>query len=370
MNRLPLTFFCLSVFFRFVLNLSATYISCQLQKPAGESPLQGCPNGTIYVSATDPSANFSGVQEAIDSLLETDKGVILIGEGQYFETVNVTRGAPLTLLGQLDPATASIRAGNASQRNIVHIWNNFYVGENSKPTDEQTATLTVAPSYGHPFGNVDFKAYNIDFENRAANYSISQALVTSITLANASFYGCTFASYQDTWFTGYSANTYAVDSIIYGQTDYLFGFGRAWFQSVTLANRGCGGGITAWQGLSGTTQGVYISNSRIIRSPDVDPATVITGSCFLGRPWNRYALAVFLHNYMDDSIHPTGFTPWGQNTVPSTTFYAEYGSYGPGGNTSSRISQDHILDLEQAKTHTLQSVFQETPRWIDAGYHL
>ena len=52
-----------------------------------------------------------------------------------------------------------------------------------------------------------------------ANFSISQALVTDISYANASFYGCTFASYQDTWYTGRNASTYVVDSIIYGQTD-------------------------------------------------------------------------------------------------------------------------------------------------------
>lgn len=125
--------------------------------------------------------------------------------------------------------------------------------------DAQSAVLLVAPSFnasligagptGAPlqplFGNTDFKAYNIDFENRAvrislmdrqgvrlpdtssstdlgmeqANFAISQALVTDISYANASFYGCTFASFQDTWYTGRNASTYVVDSIIYGQTD-------------------------------------------------------------------------------------------------------------------------------------------------------
>jgi hypothetical protein len=68
MNRLPFTFFCLSILSRLVLSLSPTYLSCQLQKPAGESALAGCPEGTLYVSPTDASANFSSVQEAIDSL--------------------------------------------------------------------------------------------------------------------------------------------------------------------------------------------------------------------------------------------------------------------------------------------------------------
>lgn len=116
--------------------------------------------------------------------------------------------------------------------------------------DAASAVLTVAPNGagaligagtdGAPlqpvFGNVDFKAYNIDFQNRAvstdktlclepplsfiqANFSISQALVTDISYANASFYGCSFASYQDTWYTGRNASTYVADSVIFGQTD-------------------------------------------------------------------------------------------------------------------------------------------------------
>ncbi|KAH7913948.1 carbohydrate esterase family 8 protein [Hygrophoropsis aurantiaca] len=349
--------------------LSPTYSACQLQKAAADSPLTGCPEGTLYVSPTDSRANFTSVQEAVLSLPASGDATILIGEGSYFEMVNVTRSAPLTLLGQLDPATAFDPAGNASQRNLVQIWNNIYVKDNL--TDEETATLTVAPPSGENFGNINFRAYNIDFENRAANYSISQALVTSIMYANASFYGCAFASWQDTWYTGHGAYTYAFDSIIYGQTDYLFGFGIAWFQNVVLANRACGGGITAWQGTNGTRDGAYIADSVIMRSPDANATTVTYESCYLGRDWNPEAVAVYLRNYMDDSIRPAGFTPWdGETTVPNTTYYAEFDSYGPGGNISARVPQDHILTAMEAENFTLTKVFSGTPAWIDFEYVL
>jgi hypothetical protein len=39
-------------------------------------------------------------------------------------------------------------------------------------TDEETATLTVASPPGQQFGNTDFKAYNIDFENRAVSFNV------------------------------------------------------------------------------------------------------------------------------------------------------------------------------------------------------
>jgi hypothetical protein len=68
--------------------------------------------------------------------------------------------------------------------------------------DADTVTFTVAPSraaaligagfYGAPivnntFGSPDFKAYNLNVENRYANYSAGQALALGVSYANASF---------------------------------------------------------------------------------------------------------------------------------------------------------------------------------------
>ena len=94
---------------------------------------------------------------------------------------------PLTCSqGQLSAPTAFDPRGNASTRNLVTIWDNVFVANGID--DAQSAMLIVAPSFnasligagptGAPlqplFGNVDFKAYNINFENRAVStYSIS-----------------------------------------------------------------------------------------------------------------------------------------------------------------------------------------------------
>ncbi|PAV17026.1 carbohydrate esterase family 8 [Pyrrhoderma noxium] len=377
--------FCLCLWFQETGALSPQFLSCQLKKSSEESPLNGCPDGTIFVSPIDSRAQFTSVRDAILSLPLDGNSVILVGEGTYKEVVNITRSAPLTLLGQLD-ASALDSSTNASARNLVHIWSDDFV--RSGMDDAQSAVLIISPTFnasligagptGAPlqpsFGNTDFKAYNIDFENRAANFSISQALVTDISYANASFYGCTFASYQDTWYTGRDASTYVVDSIIFGQTDYLFGFGTAWFESVTLANRACGGGIVAWKGTNqtdaqGNRYGAYINNSTIIRSPDANATLDIAGDCFLGRPWNDLATTVILRTFMDDSIAPSGWRPFGsgRSTIMNTTFYAEFDNYGPGANTSQRVS-DHLLNSTEAEEFTLEKVFLEKPKWIDFEY--
>ncbi|KAF7422329.1 hypothetical protein PC9H_010485 [Pleurotus ostreatus] len=249
----------------------------------------------------DPFAQFHSIQDAIQALPDSGSFVILVGAGEYHETINITRRGPLTLVGQIaaEASLPSTRTANISESNLVQIWDNKFVVPGMDDAD--SAVLSVAPSRdaaligagptGAPLqplsGNADFKAYNIDFQNRAANFSISQALVTDISYANASFYGCSFASYQDTWYTGRNASTYVVDSVIFGQTDYLFGFGTAWFEDVVLANRACGGGIVAWKGTNqtdapGNRYGAYVSNSRIARSPDANTTVVTADRCFLG----------------------------------------------------------------------------------------
>lgn len=88
--------------------------------------------------------------------------------------------------GQLNEKALS-PASNASTRNLVQIWNDSFV--QTGMDDAQSAVLLVVPSFnasligagptGAPlqplFGNTDFKAYNIDFQNRAV--SIRKAVV-------------------------------------------------------------------------------------------------------------------------------------------------------------------------------------------------
>lgn len=62
---------------------ATTFADCQ-KKTA--DPLEGCPEGTIYVSANDTSADFTKIQDAIISIgNDTEPHYILIGAGFYYE---------------------------------------------------------------------------------------------------------------------------------------------------------------------------------------------------------------------------------------------------------------------------------------------
>ncbi|KAI8060011.1 pectin lyase fold/virulence factor [Gongronella butleri] len=360
------------------------YASCQKPKAASKNPTIGCPHGTVYVSASHPKAHYRTVQSAIAGVAGKREATILIGSGTYHEVINVTTSGALTMLGE------TVQPGNWSA-NLVTIWNSSAIPMLPAGADDaDTVTFTVAPNrpaaligagfYGAPivndtFGSPDFKAYNLNVENRYANYSAGQALALDVSYANASFYGCAFRSYQDTVYVGRAGAAYFTGCEIAGQTDFIFGFGTAWFENSTIAMRGCGGGVTAWKGspdgyngIYNNTFGAYFHDSQLIKSPDANATLNIVGKCALGRPWNNLSRVVFDDCYMDESIQPNGFIPWsgGAQLNNSGIYYAEFGSYGPGFNKSARESSEILGTAEEgANLWNLHSVFKGIPKWID-----
>lgn len=241
--------------------------------------------------------------------------------GNYTEQVNVTRPGPLTLLGQ----TAN---PNENLKNVVNvIWHNATGTATTGTYDNlYTSTLTIAPTLnssatgsgpdgnpvppGTPFGNTNFRVYNINFVNDYLPYSAGPSLALSMSYANAGFYYCGFYSYQDTVYVGKLGSAYMYGTTIAGQTDFFYGFGTLWVQSSSVALRGCGGGITAWKGTNTTFEnkyGVYIHDSHVAKA---NSSLDIVGQCALGRPWNAQMRSIFSNNYLDDSIQPNGFIEW------------------------------------------------------------
>ncbi len=178
--------------------------NCQYPTP---DPLEGCATGTILVSRTIPGA-FSTIQSAIDSLQNgSSHATILVSGGNYTEQLNITRKAPLTLVGQTACATTQ------NQNLVTVYWSAANV--NASYSDNAfTSVLTVAPNLNAsltgsgpwgfsvpsdtPLGCDDFKVYNIDFRNIFSEYSVGPSLALSTGRSNTSFYQAGFYSLQDT----------------------------------------------------------------------------------------------------------------------------------------------------------------------------
>ncbi|KAF2135335.1 carbohydrate esterase family 8 protein [Aplosporella prunicola CBS 121167] len=353
--------------------LSYNRAACQSSTP---NPLTGCPANTLLVSSNTTTSNttFTSIQSAILSLpADNSSATILILPGTYTEQLNITRPGPVTLLGQTS------NPNNASANGVTVLWREATGNDENSFDNAYTAVLTVAPTWessltgtgptGYPvpedtpFGNGGFAAYNVDFVNDYKDVAAGPALALSVSYANAGFYYCGFYSYQDTVYVGKLGNAYFDNSIIAGQTDFLYGFGTAWIQSSLLSLRNCGGGITAWKGTNTTFEnkyGVYIHDSEVRKAND---SLSIEGECSLGRPWNAQHRSIFANTYLDASIRPSGYTTWG-STDPRTNNYtleAEYQNFGPGFNRTGRLAENIsrlLSDEEYAPYSSLDEVFQ------------
>ena len=324
-----LSFFWFSLSIVIFALTSSTHASSrhECQKPTRDA-LRGCPHGTLLVG---PNATFTSIQSAVLSLPNNTKpAYILILSGDYTEQVNITRSGPLTLYGQT-------KHPNDNTLNTVNlIWHNATGTASTGSYDNAyTSTLTIAPTLNSsltgsgptgnhvpddtPFGNTDFRAYNLNIINDYLPYSAGPSLALSVSYANTGFYFCGFYSYQDTVYTGKLGNAYLYNGIIAGQTDFLYGFGTLWIQSSLLSLRNCGGGITAWKGTNTSFvnhYGAYIHDSSVRKANE---SLQIEGLCSLGRPWNALHRSIFANTSLDDSIRPSGYTQW-SSTDPRVNF--------------------------------------------------
>lgn len=327
------------------------------QAPTPGNPLAGCPKHTILVSQSNKKAKFRTIQSAIDSLPHDDSSqTILILAGNYTEQLNITRPGPLTLLGETSHPT------DAGQNQVNVLWA-AATSQGIYTDNVFTSVLIVAPTLnasltgygpsglpvpeGTPFGCRDFRTYNIDFRNVYADRSAGPSHALSFSRANGGFYYSGFYSYQDTVYVGKLGNAYFHSSVIAGQTDFIYGFGTAWFEGCNLTLRGCGGGITAWKGTNTTYTnkfGAYIHNSTI-QAANSTVAAAYQGKCALGRPWNSLHRSIFANTYEDASITASGYVLW-SSPITNQTLMAEYSDFGPGFNVTARQKYNYTILLD------------------------
>ncbi|KAJ4305458.1 hypothetical protein N0V90_000989 [Kalmusia sp. IMI 367209] len=321
---------------------------------------------------------------------------ILILAGNYTEQLNITRQGPVRLIGQTAKPTDQ-------SRNQVTVYWAAAKGKGSKFSDNAfTSVLTVAPTLNAsltgasptgfdvppdtPFGNLDFRAYNIDFRNVFAEQAAGPSLTVSISRSNAGFYRCGIYSYQDTVYIGHLGNTYLYGGEIAGQTDFLYGFGTAWVEKTKLTLRGCKGGVIAWKGTNTTfanKYGCYVARSSI-EAANASVAAEYDGHCALGRPWNELHRSVYIDSFMDTTVLPRGYIKWRESNdstksnYGNSTFMAEYGSYGPGWNRAARGvgNVTIVLDEQTVKPYlNPREVFmtpdgqQPNVEWIDEAFY-
>lgn len=292
-----------------------------------------------FVVAKDGSGDFFTVQEAVNAApdyCKQDETTIYIKDGVYEEKVTIpTNKQRLHLIGQ-------------SAENTVITWSDF--AQKIGPTGYEMGTSATSTVFLYAS---DFLAENLTIENAAGEgKSIGQACAITIDGDRVAFVNCRFVANQDTVYTyGKGQHQYFKGCWIEGTTDFIFGASTCWFEDCTILSKK-NSYVTAASTPEREEFGYVFNNCRLIHDENTDKV-------YLGRPWRSFAKTVFINCELGDHILKEGWHNWGKPYAEKTTFYAEYGSKGPGAaSKKERVKWSHQLKDKDLGKYTPENVLQ------------
>ena len=287
-----------------------------------------------FTVAQDGSGDFKTIQEAVNAVRDWSEVQvpIYIKKGVYREKLVIPAQKPkISLIGE-DQTQCIITYDDFSGKNGINTYTSH--------------TVWVA-------GN-DFTAENLTFENSAG--PVGQAVALQVSGDRVQVKNCRILGNQDTLFP--SADTsrqYYLNCYIEGTTDFIFGAATAVFENCVIHSKK-NSYITAASTTQAQPFGLVFLNCRLTAAPAIEKV-------YLGRPWRSYAKTVWINTEMGAHILPEGWQVWNQNENHKTTFYAEYGSFGPGFIKGRRVDWSEQLSKREAKKYTRSNIFKGTTAW-------
>lgn len=316
----------------------------------------------MYHIYNDGSGTFPTIQAALDSVPRDNHNPVLlyIHAGVYRERLTIT-SPHITLMGDGPEKTVIVKSYSARE----------ILADGSKRGTFRSYTCLTDTH------DITFK--NLTLENDAGPcHAAGQALALYADGDRLSFVNCYLKGHQDTLFTGplppreiepggfigpkqfaprINGRQYYKNCYIDGDIDFIFGSATAYFEDCEFFSinperpgeadhpRGDAGHaqdicgyVTAASTPEGQAYGYVMKRCRFL-TKSCPPSSV-----YLGRPWREYAKTVLIDCYMDRHIRPEGWHDWNKPQAHETTFYAEYGSYGPSGDLTKRPSWIRRLD--------------------------
>ena len=291
------------------------------------------------IVAADGSGQYKSLQEAISAApMRTDtaapRWVIFIKAGLYRERIYVQR-----------------------ERGHIHV-----IGEDREKTVITFDLHANLPGPdGKPIGTFRTPTVQVDgdgmvWENLTIANSagpVGQALALRVDGDRVVFRQCRFLGWQDTIFVNRGRHYFA-DCCIEGHVDFIFGGATAYFDRCHIqALRD--GYLTAASTPQDLPYGYVFADGKISGAEGV--------KTYLGRPWRDFAKTVFLRTEMSGVVRPEGWHNWSKPAAEKTTFYAEFGSTGPGANPATRVAWAKPLTPEQAAVLTPDKVLAGADGW-------
>lgn len=292
-----------------------------------------------FVVAKDGSGDFFTVQEAVNAApdyCKQDETTIYIKDGRYEEKVTIPANKQrLHLIGQ-------------SAHRTVITWSDY--AKKIGPTGYEMGTSATSTVFLYAD---DFLAENITIENASGEgKNIGQACAITVDGDRVAFVNCRFVANQDTIYTyGKGKRQYYKGCWIEGTTDFIFGASTCWFENCTILSKR-DSYVTAASTPEGEEFGYVFRNCRLISDEK-------THKVYLGRPWRPFAKTVFIDCELGDHILKEGWHNWNKPYAEKTTFYAEYGSKGPGAAPQAdRVKWSHALKEKDLRKYTPENVLK------------
>lgn len=281
---------------------------------------------TIIVSK-DGTGNYRTIQEAMNAVPDYNNTVtvIFIRNGTYKEKLH------------LDSSKINVYMVGESVIHTILTYDDYASKEDKNGKNIGTSGSASFFIYGN-----NFHAENITFENTAG--PVGQAVAVRVTGDKAAFINCRFLGFQDTLYTHGEGRQYYFKCYIEGTVDFIFGAATALFDHCIIFGK-VGGFYTAASTPENKKFGYVFLHCKITGNAQPN-------SFYLGRPWRPFAKTVFIECKMDKTVKPEGWFNWDNPKNEKTAFYAEYKSYGPGANASSRVSWSKQLTDKEAKCYT------------------
>ena len=235
--------------------------------------------------------------------------------------------------------------GQSAEKTVI-TWDDYAKKTGSTGYEMGTSATSTVFLYGS-----DFLAENITFENSAGEgKEIGQACAITVDADRVAFINCRFVANQDTIYTyGKGQKQYFRNCWIEGTTDFIFGASTCWFEDCTILSKR-DSYITAASTPQNEEFGYVFMNCRLIHNENAEKV-------YLGRPWRSFAKTVFINCELGDHIRPEGWHNWNKPYAEKTTFYAEYGSKGPGAE-GQRVKWSHALKEKELKKYTPENVLR------------